>query len=587
MKNLLETALACFEVSPVVGVGANKAPRHAGWAQFFERQQTESEVRRQFSNGAWGIARVLYPACNYVVLDYDGAHAEEAWSKTKIVLPETARIRTQSGGHHLIFTASEFLRSSRIKRGVRFISADCECWKNDEPHPCGVDLLLNGIEVIPPSPGYVEEIPLALAVEIPDAVVKLARAKQQEERKNPKYTGKIPEGKRNVTLLSIGGTHRRAGMEYDELVKTLWKENRSRCRPPLEKAAVEKIAKSLCKYEPAEKPDEQKNVEFVSMDTIQPENIEWYWTDRVPKGYVTAIQGDPGVAKSYFTLKMAACASNGEPLPGNKERLSPCYVLLLAFEDAPSDIIRPRLDKLGADNSKIIIPDPKLGLAPNAMSAELIERAAKEVGPALVIIDPIVAFGGRRNNDKDSEVREFLQPLLHLAHAYGFACVVVKHLNKQSGPRALYRGGGSIDYAALFREIFTIAEDPNEEGRRVFAHTKNNISGIQPSLSFYIDESGFRWGDTVNLTADELVAPRTTKTRDRRQQAEAREFLKEALANGPMQSKKLFDKADVCHIAQRTLWRAKDELGIRARKERFGPWWWALPDDNSANNDGD
>src|SRR5215471_16534556 len=237
--NLLKSALAYFEQhQPVIAVRDNKSPYRTGWNEYFSRQQTEDEVRQQFSNGAWGVARVLYPACDYIHLDFDGKHGKKAWLKTGIILPKTARIRTKSGGHHLVFKSSELLRNTALKRAVRIVEADCDCKKS-----CGVDFLIRGVAVVPPSPGYHEVVSLELAVPIPDDVVRLAMAKR-EQKKDPKFGGKIPQGKRNVTLLSIGGVYRHQGAEYGELVEKLWKENRSRCQPPLERSAVEKIAGS-------------------------------------------------------------------------------------------------------------------------------------------------------------------------------------------------------------------------------------------------------------------------------------------------------------------------------------------------------
>src|SRR5262245_5333233 len=233
--DLLKSALAYFEQGqPVIAVGRNKRPYRDGWADYFTRPQTEKEVKEQFSNGAHGIARVLYPACNYIHLDFDGEHSEKAWSMTGIVLPETARFRTQSGSFHLVFTASQFLKNAKgLKRAVRIVESDCGCH-------CGVDFLMHGYAIVPPSPGYRKIVPLERAVPIPDDVVRLVMEKRKG---SPELTGVIPQGKRDVTLLRIGGRYRRQGMGYHELVEKLSEVNQSRCRPSLEHAAIEKIAK--------------------------------------------------------------------------------------------------------------------------------------------------------------------------------------------------------------------------------------------------------------------------------------------------------------------------------------------------------
>src|SRR5687768_8184340 len=87
---LLDTALYHHsEGRPVIGVNPEKKPYRAGWNQYFERRQTEAEVRREFSNGGHGIAMVLYPACGNAMLDFDGEHADAAWQSTRIELPQT------------------------------------------------------------------------------------------------------------------------------------------------------------------------------------------------------------------------------------------------------------------------------------------------------------------------------------------------------------------------------------------------------------------------------------------------------------------------------------------------------------------
>ena len=125
----------------VIAVTQDKKPYRDGWNQYFTRRQTEAEVREHLSNGAYGIAMVLWPASPYAVLDFDGIHAEQAWTATGIELPDTARNYTRSGGKHL------YLRMPggelpELKRKVRLVKAPCDC-----PKSCGVDLLIRVLAV--------------------------------------------------------------------------------------------------------------------------------------------------------------------------------------------------------------------------------------------------------------------------------------------------------------------------------------------------------------------------------------------------------------------------------------------------------
>jgi len=60
----------------------------------------------------------------------------------------------------------------------------------------------------------------------------------------------IPSGTRNATLARLAGSMRRVGMTQDEIFAALAQANEDRCRPPLSMREVEKIAVSICRYEP-------------------------------------------------------------------------------------------------------------------------------------------------------------------------------------------------------------------------------------------------------------------------------------------------------------------------------------------------
>src|SRR5262249_57223200 len=125
------------------------------------------------------------------------------------------------------------------------------------------------------------------------------------------------------------------------------------------------------------------------------------------------------------------------------------------------------------------------------------------------IFDPIISFTGKADTSKASEVRAFLSPLMVLAEAYSFACIIIIHLNKQGGSKAIYRGNGSIDFAAACRSAFLVAEDPEQPERRVLAHVKNSLKARQPSLTYYITENGgFPWGEEVSGSLADIFAPR-------------------------------------------------------------------------------
>jgi len=62
----------------------------------------------------------------------------------------------------------------------------------------------------------------------------------------------IPSGQRNATLARLAGGMRQYGMSQAEILAALLQTNTDRCRPPLDRGEVEKIAASIARYPPNE-----------------------------------------------------------------------------------------------------------------------------------------------------------------------------------------------------------------------------------------------------------------------------------------------------------------------------------------------
>jgi archaellum biogenesis ATPase FlaH len=326
--------------------------------------------------------------------------------------------------------------------------------------------------------------------------------------------------------------------------------------------------------------DEKKQPLVETMSSVEEEQIDFLWKNRIPRGKLTLFDGDPGIGKSYTALSIAGTLSNGLALPFDEEPEAPLRSLIISAEDGPADTVKPRLRKLKADMDMIAIPHRAMGFTPSAINATLIERMLREFPAALVVIDPVIAFASRRNTDKAGDVRDLLTPLALLAEKHKVAIILIRHLNKATQSKALYRGQGSMDFAAVCRSAFIFAQDPANDERRLMAHTKSSLAGLQPTLEFFINsKSGeFSWGGETSDSADDALGtgePR--KEREAQRLDAAKRFLERALESGPAPSNDIKEKAAKAGIAWRTVWRAKEELEVKASKARgSGEWFWRL-----------
>jgi hypothetical protein len=243
---------------------------------------------------------------------------------------------------------------------------------------------------------------------------------------------------------------------------------------------------------------------------------KWLWPSYLPEGYITLIQGDPGLGKSTVTLEIAARVSRGESLPRMNAGNAPANVAVLSAEDGAEDVIKPRLRTAGADLDRVhIIGEVTRDheRRPIVLPGDVahIRKECCERGVKLLILDPLIAFlMSNMNSFKDQDVRLALGPLAALAHEIGLTVLVVVHLNKRSDERAMYRGGGSIAFTAAARSVLVLAADPADGDQRVLASIEGNICRRPPALGFRIlDESGvgrIEWTGERDLTADDLLA---------------------------------------------------------------------------------
>ena len=359
---------------------------------------------------------------------------------------------------------------------------------------------------------------------------------------------------------------------------------------PAEDAAKEaaKAARQPREVPPAAAAPVRAGAVLVQVSSVEREEVCWRWTDRLPIGKMTIIEGDPGAGKSFLALEVAAAVSLGAPLPGDSERFAPRKALFLTAEDGLGDTVRPRLEDMGANLTLITalraIYDSEGREQWPSLARDLphVEDVLAAGGYGLVIIDPINAYLGGIDGHRDIDVRSVLGPLAQLAERHGVAVVCIRHLAKGQRDRAIYRGQGSIAYTAAARSVLLVGQNPEDGAERVVIAIKHNLAADSPGYAFEITEGRLLWRGESHVTADALLAPAEGST-ERSALEEAKGFLREALAAAPMRYKNLVAAAREQGISLVTLRRAKDALGVDSRRRQVGYgggqgyWEWALP----------
>lgn len=340
-------------------------------------------------------------------------------------------------------------------------------------------------------------------------------------------------------------------------------------------------------------PWSSTRLKTVRLSDVEARPIHWLWKEKIARGKLTMISGDPGLGKSQITLALAAAVSKGARWPVGGGYAPQGSTILLANEDGIADTIRPRLDAAGADCSRIHALEM---VQETSEDGELVNRSfrlAKDVDQlaalidrlgdvAMVAIDPISEYLGGTDSHKNSDVRALLSPLTNMAEQHDVAVVAVTHLNKGSGS-AIYRSIGSIAFTAAARTVWAVMKDKNDPARRLMLPVKNNLGNDQDGMAYRAETAAngspvVMWEpDPVVIDINEALSAETDDTRSERD--EAVEWLQIELADGPVLVRELQKLAKQAGHSWSTVKRARSELEVTSKKVAMqGGWRWHLPD---------
>jgi hypothetical protein len=265
-------------------------------------------------------------------------------------------------------------------------------------------------------------------------------------------------------------------------------------------------------------------------------------------------------------------------------------VLYLTAEDDPGLTLRPRLELMGANIDRVFVCEGIVmgGMVSQGDFAEplnlsqpsglnTLDALFEKYKPALVVIDPFVAFIGHADLNKANEVRPVMVSLATLARRHNLAIVLVRHLTKGARDRIIYRGMGTIDLIAAARSALLVANDPDNPDVRIVFHQKHNLSKQGASLGFVITEEGFRWIGEMNISPIDLLRPDLPEEGKTRKRDGAVSWLEDFLSQYPqgISAKAVKEEAKERGFSESTLHRAKNALKIKIVKS--GQLWvWKL-----------
>lgn len=287
---------------------------------------------------------------------------------------------------------------------------------------------------------------------------------------------------------------------------------------------------------------------------VQTEPVEWLWYPYIPLGKLTVLQGDPGEGKSTFALNIVARITTGQPMPDGAPVTGKRVAIYQCAEDGIADTIKPRLQQAGADCERVAyIIDNDIALT---LEDGRIETAIKDTHASAFIIDPIQAFiPPDADMQSATKMRSVLRKLANVADRNKCAVILIGHMNKGNGAKALYRGLGSIDIAAIARSVLMISRDESRPDIRYMYPIKSSLAPEGPAIAFsFKEQGGIVWRGKYDLNTAELMDSITVKTTKRER---ARAKLVQLLEHEDRPAKEVYAGLADIGVGSRTVEKAK------------------------------
>ena len=360
----------------------------------------------------------------------------------------------------------------------------------------------------------------------------------------------------------------------------------------------------------AEEEDRTRRIVLTPASAIAPRPVRWLWDTtppgefptshgRIPMDAVSLAGGPPGVGKSQFAAWIAAKVTTGK-LYGHLYG-QPRDVVYAATEDSWAHTIVPRLIAVGADLERVhriaVVDETIARTTTVTLPVDVIRlgKVMQENGAKLFIADPLISLlDGKINDNRSTEIREAVQPLVDAADRFEFSVLGLMHFTKNGGADPLARISGSGAFGQLVRAAIAFARDDSDEDDRksscVMSQIKNNLGRLDlPSLEYEIEssvvnsEEGSCYSSKLRFAGNSATSVRDIL----RDQADGRDFARAdarlwlvahlAELGGSVPAPDALKAGAAAGFSRATMYRVRKDLGIVSRlsagRSPFATWY--------------
>ena len=313
-----------------------------------------------------------------------------------------------------------------------------------------------------------------------------------------------------------------------------------------------------------------EHTQYIFAQDRSVKSVEYLWKPFIPYGALSLLQGDGGCGKSSLCIMLAAMVTAGIVPPEiqhgqflEAKKTKPKRVFYATSENDFDRTSLPRFIRNGGDVKHFVSSEESLFHF--TIDGDELRYVINDLKPSLVIIDPIQSFLPRGvSMGNQVAMRYVLNEAHNIASETNTAILFVGHITKSEYAKINHLGFGSADLYNIMRSVLYCEEQENEpeDAPRTVIQIKSNYDdsyrrpfyismGEDKKLALLGSLDQFEEVNEVNYTKADM----------------AKEFIKEMLNHGSVESGKIIAEAAEKGISRSTLYRAKRELGVIDKNE--------------------
>ena len=330
------------------------------------------------------------------------------------------------------------------------------------------------------------------------------------------------------------------------------------------------------------------------LKNVVKKEVSWLWKPYIAFGKVTLIQGNTGIGKTSLMVKVMADLSNGKYPPTMfrehlqpQETDEPLTTYYVSIENGIDDTIVPLFDLLGGNRDFVQYQNENMEHF--VLTGDEIRECVRVTGAKLIVVDPWQQFLDNASSTDNNALRNMIREVQNAAEETGAAVVLAGNYTKALVGSDLTKGIGGSELNNTLRSILTV-KDGTDPSERYLTVTKMSFLGKEVTPVVFRQDEEYRISyvyDAVggyspcNGDQDDLGG----ELSDYRTEEEARknvkqskgektaEFLRELLADGPMDSNEVKRRVEESGFSMTTVNRVKNGIvGIEQQHDKSSLW---------------